>query len=66
MPRLLPNLAIVTDGVTGNVVRVRKGPVNGGFWMPSDQMLLAEMEAAVRSFDAGQIRFRAMLDRLIS
>jgi hypothetical protein len=34
--------------------------------MPSDQMLLAEMEAAVRSFDAGQIRFRAMLDRLIS
>ena len=32
--------------------------------MPSDQMLLAEMEAAVHAFDAGQLRFRALLDRL--
>ena len=34
--------------------------------MPSDQLLLTEMEAAVRSFDAGQITFRALLDRLVS
>ena len=34
--------------------------------MPSDQMLLAEMEAAVHAFDAGQIRFRSFLDRLES
>jgi hypothetical protein len=32
--------------------------------MSSDEMLLAEMQAAVPSFDAGQITFRAMLDRL--
>jgi hypothetical protein len=29
-------------------------------------MLLAEMEAAVHAFDAGQLRFRAFLDRLES
>ena len=34
--------------------------------MPSDQMLLTEMETAVRSFNAGQITFRALLDRLES
>jgi hypothetical protein len=32
--------------------------------MPSDQVLLTEMEAAVRAFDARRITFRAMLDRL--
>lgn len=34
--------------------------------MTSDQVLLTEMEAAVRSFDAGRITFRALLDRLES
>jgi hypothetical protein len=33
---------------------------------PSDRRLLTEMEAALRSFDAGQITFRALLDRLES
>jgi hypothetical protein len=33
---------------------------------PSDQRLFTEMEAALRSFDAGQITFRALLDRLES
>lgn len=28
--------------------------------MPSDQMLLAEMQAAVHAFDAGQLRLRAL------
>jgi hypothetical protein len=30
----------------------------------SDQTLLTEMETAVRSFDAGQVTFRTLLDRL--
>jgi hypothetical protein len=36
------------------------------FLTPSDQRLFTEMEAALRSFDAGQITFRALLDRLES
>ena len=32
--------------------------------MTSDERLLTEMEAAVRSFDTGRITFRALLDRL--
>jgi hypothetical protein len=34
--------------------------------MTSDQLLLTEMEAALRSFDARRITFRALLDRLES
>jgi len=31
--------------------------------VPSDQVLLSEMDMVVRSFDARQITFRALLDR---
>jgi hypothetical protein len=34
--------------------------------MQSDQMLLSEMETAVRAFGAGQLSFRGLLDRLES
>jgi hypothetical protein len=36
------------------------------FLTPSNQRLLNEMDAALCSFDAGRITFRALLDRLVS
>ncbi|MGA8448491.1 MAG: hypothetical protein WB766_25375 [Roseiarcus sp.] len=60
------NLTVITDDATGNVVTVRKGRPKRRFLMTSDERLLTEMEAAVRSFDTGRITFRALLDRLES